>query len=82
VSLTADAGREVAPYRIEAGESCMLTTSALLSGEAMFAEAVAQTNVRRVSSRRQSSSDCSANPLNFGASSYATRPSGLRTSSS
>jgi CRP/FNR family transcriptional regulator, anaerobic regulatory protein len=46
VSLTADTGREVTLYRIEAGESCILTTSALLSGEAMFAEAVAETDVR------------------------------------
>ncbi len=46
VSLTADTGREVALYRIEAGESCMLTTSALFSGESMLAEAVAETDVR------------------------------------
>jgi CRP/FNR family transcriptional regulator len=46
VSLTADTGREVALYRIEAGESCLLTTSALLSGETMFAEAVAETDVK------------------------------------
>ncbi len=46
VSLTADTGREITLYRIEAGESCVLTTSALLSGEAMFAEAVAETHVR------------------------------------
>ena len=45
-SLTADTGREVTLYRIEAGESCILTTSALLSGEAMFAEALAETDVR------------------------------------
>ncbi len=46
VSVTADTGRQVALYRIEAGESCLLTTSALLSNEAMFAEAVAETDVR------------------------------------
>lgn len=46
VSLTADTGREIALYRIEAGESCMLTTSALFSGESMLAEAVAETDVR------------------------------------
>ena len=46
VSLTADTGREIMLYRIEAGKSCVLTTSALLSGEAMFAEAVAETDVR------------------------------------
>ncbi len=46
VSLTADTGRELALYRIEAGESCILTTSALLSDETMFAEAVAEAEVR------------------------------------
>jgi CRP/FNR family transcriptional regulator len=46
VSLTADNGREVALYRIEAGESCLLTTSALLSDETMLAEAVAETDVK------------------------------------
>ena len=46
VSLTADTGREVTLYRIEAGESCILTTSALLSGETLFAEATAETDVR------------------------------------
>ena len=46
VSLTADNGREVALYRIEAGESCMLTTSALFSGDSMLAEAVAETDVQ------------------------------------
>ena len=46
VSLTADTGREVTLYRIAAGESCVLTTSALLSGETMFAEAVAETDVK------------------------------------
>jgi CRP/FNR family transcriptional regulator, anaerobic regulatory protein len=46
VSLTADNGREVALYRIEAGESCLLTTSALFSGDTMLAEAVAETEVQ------------------------------------
>ncbi len=46
VSLTADNGREIALYRIEAGESCLLTTSALFSGDTMLAEAVAETEVQ------------------------------------
>jgi CRP/FNR family transcriptional regulator len=45
VSLTADTGREVVLYRLAAGDSCLLTTSALLSGETMLAEAVAETDV-------------------------------------
>lgn len=45
VSLTADTGREVVLYRLRAGESCLLTTSALLCEETMLAEAVAETDV-------------------------------------
>ena len=45
VSLTADTGREVVLYRLGAGDSCLLTTSALLSDETMLAEAVAETDV-------------------------------------
>jgi CRP/FNR family transcriptional regulator, anaerobic regulatory protein len=46
VSLTADNGREVALYRIAAGESCVLTTAAMFSGDSMLAEAVAETDVQ------------------------------------
>ena len=45
VGLTADTGREVVLYRLGAGDSCLLTTSALLSQETMLAEAVAETDV-------------------------------------
>jgi CRP/FNR family transcriptional regulator len=45
VILTADTGREVVLYRVGAGESCLLTTSALLCEETMLAEAVAETDV-------------------------------------
>ena len=45
VSLTADNGREVVLYRLAVGDSCLLTTSALLSSEVMLAEAVAETDV-------------------------------------
>jgi CRP/FNR family transcriptional regulator len=45
VGLTADTGREVVLYRLTAGDSCLLTTSALLRQEAMLAEAVAETEV-------------------------------------
>jgi CRP/FNR family transcriptional regulator len=45
VSLTADTGREVLLYRLTPGDSCLLTTSALLCGETMLAEAVAETEV-------------------------------------
>ena len=45
VGLTADTGREVVLYRLGAGDSCLLTTSALLSQETMLAEAIAETDV-------------------------------------
>ena len=45
VSLVADTGREITLYRILAGDSCILTTSALLSQETLIAEAVAETAV-------------------------------------
>jgi CRP/FNR family transcriptional regulator len=45
VGLTADTGREVVLYRLGAGDSCLLTTSALLRQETMLAEAVAETDV-------------------------------------
>ena len=45
VGLTADTGREVVLYRLAAGNSCLLTTSALLRQETMLAEAVAETDV-------------------------------------
>ena len=45
VGLTADTGREVVLYRLAAGDSCLLTTSALLRQETMLAEAVAETDV-------------------------------------
>ena len=45
VGLTADTGREVVLYRLGAGDSRLLTTSALLRHETMLAEAVAETEV-------------------------------------
>jgi CRP/FNR family transcriptional regulator len=45
VGLTADTGREVVLYRLGAGDSCLLTTSALLRQETMLAEAIAETDV-------------------------------------
>jgi CRP/FNR family transcriptional regulator len=45
VSLTADTGRQVLLYRLSAGDTCLLTTSALMASERMLAEAVAETAV-------------------------------------
>lgn len=43
VSQTAESGREIVLYRVEAGESCVLTTACMLAEEAYNAEGVAET---------------------------------------
>lgn len=43
VSQTADSGREIVLYRVEAGESCVLTTACMLAQEAYSAEGLAET---------------------------------------
>jgi CRP/FNR family transcriptional regulator len=48
VHLTAANGREIVLYRVEAGESCVLTTSCLMENEAYSAEALCETQVQAV----------------------------------
>lgn len=48
VSHSGEGGREVVLYRVEPGESCILTTSCLLSGRNYASEAVAETEVEAV----------------------------------
>ena len=48
VSQSSDVGREIVLYRVEAGESCVLTTACMLSEEAYNAEGVAETDVTAV----------------------------------
>ena len=45
VSQTSDVGREIVLYRIEAGDSCVLTTACMLAEEAYNAEGIAETDV-------------------------------------
>ncbi len=45
VSQTSGAGREIVLYRVDAGESCVLTTACMLAEEAYNAEGVAETDV-------------------------------------
>ena len=49
VSQTSDAGREIVLYRIDAGESCVLTTACMLAEEAYNAEGIAESDVTVVS---------------------------------
>jgi CRP/FNR family transcriptional regulator, anaerobic regulatory protein len=48
VQRTSDSGREIVLYRVGAGETCVLTTSCLLSGSCYPAESFAETPVRKV----------------------------------
>lgn len=45
VSQTSDSGREIVLYRVDAGESCVLTTACMLAEEAYNAEGIAETDV-------------------------------------
>lgn len=48
VSQSSDIGREIVLYRVEAGESCVLTTACMLSEEAYNAEGLAETDVTAI----------------------------------
>ena len=48
VQQVSDSGREIVLYRVEAGESCALTTACLMSYEDYLAEALAETAIRAV----------------------------------
>ena len=45
VSQTSLSGREIVLYRVDAGESCVLTTACMLAEEAYNAEGVAETDI-------------------------------------
>jgi len=46
VSQTSEAGREIVLYRVNAGESCVLTTACLLAYEDYSAEGIAETDIQ------------------------------------
>lgn len=48
VHQTSDSGREIVLYRVEAGQSCVLTTACLLGGDAYSAEGVAEADTEAV----------------------------------
>lgn len=45
VSQSSDTGREIVLYRVEAGQSCVLTTACMLAEEAYNAEGIAETDI-------------------------------------
>ena len=48
VSQTSENGREIVLYRVDAGESCVLTTACMLAEEAYNAEGIAETDITAV----------------------------------
>lgn len=46
--MTAESGREIVLYRVDAGETCVLTTACLLAHEAYSAEGITESQVRAV----------------------------------
>ncbi len=49
VQKLSESGKEIVLYRVEAGQSCVLTTACLLSNESYYAEAITETVVEAVS---------------------------------
>ncbi|NJM84231.1 MAG: Crp/Fnr family transcriptional regulator [Tabrizicola sp.] len=52
VQQLSEAGREIVLYRVEAGQSCVMTTSAMLAHEDYSAEGIAETDLRAVANPR------------------------------
>ena len=48
VSQTSDTGRDIVLYRVDAGESCVLTTACMLAEEAYNAEGIAETDITAI----------------------------------
>ncbi len=48
VSQTSEGGREIVLYRVDAGESCVLTTACMLAEEAYNAEGIAESDVTAI----------------------------------
>lgn len=53
VSQTSEGGREIVLYRVEAGESCVLTTACILADEAYAAEGTAETDITAIALPRR-----------------------------
>lgn len=53
VQLAAASGREVTLYRVKPGDSCILTTSCVISGEPYPAEAIAESDVTALAIERR-----------------------------
>lgn len=65
VQQVSEAGREIVLYRVEAGESCVLTTACLLAHEDYTAEGIAETDLRAVAVPRDTFDDLVARSAAF-----------------
>lgn len=65
VHQTSEGGREIVLYRVEAGQSCVLTTACLLAHEDYTAEGIAETDVEAVTIPRAVFDDLMAHSLDF-----------------
>ena len=65
VHQLSESGREIVLYRVQAGESCVLTTACLLAYEDYSAEGVAETDVRAVAIPRLVFDDLVSKSISF-----------------
>ncbi|MBY4892889.1 Crp/Fnr family transcriptional regulator [Rhodobacteraceae bacterium N5(2021)] len=80
VSQTSEGGREIVLYRVEAGQSCVMTTACMLAHEAYLAEGVAETDVTAIALPKATfDALVSAEPIfrDFILAAYAHRMTGL-----
>ncbi|MFN4130742.1 MAG: Crp/Fnr family transcriptional regulator [Paracoccaceae bacterium] len=80
VQQVSEAGREIVLYRIEAGESCVMTTACLLAYENYAAEGISETDIRAAAIPRAVFDElvsCSVEFRTFIFTAYAKRITGL-----
>lgn len=80
VQQTSDEGREIVLYRVEAGESCVMTTACLLAYEDYSATGIAETNIRAAAIPRTVFDDLASRSVEFRTfifTAYARRMSDL-----
>lgn len=80
VQQTSDSGREIVLYRVEAGQSCVLTNACVLAHQDRSAEGIAETDLRAVAIPRAAFDDLlgrSAQFRSFVLTAYSQRISDL-----
>jgi CRP/FNR family transcriptional regulator len=65
VQQVSEGGREIVLYRVEAGQSCVLTTACLLAHEKYSAEGIAETDLRAVAIPRAVFDDLVSQSVTF-----------------